>query len=155
MLRDLTDVPLYLPTFNDASSSLLTTKVQLVLKDCNDQSDLYESPFWEEVKKKIIRNAFHEAITYCVLKIQLLEIILTLLNHRIVLKMSAVVEVAETPKVLPKVKQVIAENKVVANTPITDTKAQKPATVNNKCSLCAGILTNGFQLVDTYSQSDF
>jgi len=126
-------------TIKDASS-MLTTKVYLVLKDCNDKV-IYESPIGKS-KEKDYQKSFHEAIRNA-FKNPIIN------NYTFEPQNSvkkAIVNVAETPKVLPKVNKFIAEKKVV-NTPII-TKAEKPTTVIANI-LYAQAIENGFQLVDT------
>ena len=116
------------------SSNMFTTKVNLVLKDCNDKI-IYEGPVAKS-KEKDHKKAFHEAIRN-IFKDPEIK------NYSYKPKNSIAktnVKIVSTPKELPKVKKEISTPKII-------TKSEPKIIAKNV--LYAQATNNGFQLVDT------
>lgn len=122
------------------ASTMFTTKVNLVIKDCNDNV-IFESPVGKS-KEKEFEKGFHEAIRN------------TFKNPTIesysfkpqINTAKSIVKTTEIPKVLPKVKKDTIVKKVIS-APITIKKTLPKTAIENV--LYAQAIDNGFQLVDT------
>jgi len=119
------------------ASTMFTTKVILVLKDCNDQV-VYTSLIGKS-KEKEYQKSFHEAIRNAFKD----PIIKNYSYKPEVIKTKIVVSVEETPNVIkPAVVKSVVTNTSLLKKEIKNKK--KPISV-----LYAQVTDNGFQLVDT------
>ena len=121
-------------------STMFTTKVSLVIKDCNDNM-IFKSPVGKS-KEKEYEKGFHEAIRNT-FKNPTIE------NYSFkpqIKKTNSIVKNTETPKIFPKVKKETTINKVIT-TPVTINNTESKNSINNV--LYAQAIYNGFQLVDT------
>ncbi|MFN0729778.1 hypothetical protein [Polaribacter gochangensis] len=116
------------------SSTMLTTKVNIVLKDCNDKI-LYSSIIGKS-KEKVYKKSFHEAIRNA-FKDPMLK------NYSYKPQNSTTKTVLKTPKVNKKV----IVKAAIPKTEIPN-KATKPKKIK-QAVLYAQVTSNGFQLVDT------
>ncbi|WP_347174137.1 hypothetical protein [Polaribacter uvawellassae] len=119
------------------TSSMFTTKVNVVLKDCNDKI-IYSSIIGKS-KEKEYKKSFHEAIRNAFQD----PIIKNYSYKAQANTIKPVVKVVETPKV----KKVAVVKAVVANTTSTNKVTETKKGIKNV--LYAQTTNNGFQLVDT------
>ena len=119
------------------TSSMFTTKVNVVLKDCNDKI-IYSSIIGKS-KEKEYKKTFHEAIRNA-----FEDPILKNYSYKPQTNTTkSVVKVVE----IPKVKRATVVKTVVANTIISNKITEAKKVIENV--LYAQATTNGFQLVDT------
>jgi hypothetical protein len=123
-------------TINNAST-MFTTKVNVVLKDCNDKI-IYSSIIGKS-KEKEYKKTFHEAIRNA-----FEDPILKNYSYKPQINTTKlVVKVVE----IPKVKKATVVKKVVANAIIPNKGVKSNTVIENV--LYAQATNNGFQLVDT------